>query len=310
MSGRGAVLVTCKQMQVELPRHLPRLEQAGYRVHAPELVGQQFSSQEMLAMMEGVVGVIAGDDQLDRRFFDGSDALKILVRWGIGMDSVDHGAARDHGVVVRNTPGVFGHEVADAAMAYLLALARGTVQVDRAVRSGGWRKFEGTTLHGQRVGIVGAGAIGREIQRRAAAFGCDTAFADPFARQEDLAAPLTPTEELFATSRFVVLACPLTEQTHHMVDESLLSSMRADAVLVNVARGPVVHEPALIATLQRGGIAGAALDVFEVEPLPEDSALRSFDNVILGAHNGSNTRQGVENASARAVDILLEELAG
>src|SRR5690349_7131413 len=112
------ILVTCAQMQAELPVHRARLESAGYEVLAPPLTGQQFSAAELAPMMPSVVGVIAGDDELSRAFFEASPDLKVLIRWGIGMDSVDHAAAADHDVIVRNTPGVFGGEVADSAMAY------------------------------------------------------------------------------------------------------------------------------------------------------------------------------------------------
>lgn len=307
-AARPIVLVTCKQMQVELPCHAARIESAGYEVHAPQLRGQQFSAEELAPMMVGVAGMIAGDDDLNRSFFEASPDLRVLIRWGIGMDSVDHQAAADHRVTVRNTPGVFGREVADQAIGYMLALARGIPAVDAGVRRGEWPKFEGITLAGQRVGIVGAGAIGREIQKRAVAFGCDTVFADPYARQELLEAPLVPLEQLLATSRFVVLACPLSPETHHLLDDTRLDLVAPGSYVVNVARGPVIDEAALVRALDQGRLAGAGLDVFEVEPLPSDSGLRSRPNVVLGAHNASNTRQGVANASAAAVNFLLEEL--
>ena len=303
------ILVTCRQMQVELPRHRERLERLGYEVLAPDLAGrQQFTSDELLGYSTQLVGIIAGDDELDGAFFRGSPRLKVVVRWGIGMDSVDQEAARESGVVVRNTPGVFGHEVADAAFGYILNLARGYIAVDAAVRRGDWPKVEGITLCGARLGIVGFGAIGREIAKRGAAFGMDVVAYDPFVQGAVDAVSMVELGELMSTSRFIVLACPLTEATYHMIDAEQLAYMRADAYLVNVARGPVIRESALVEVLARRGIAGAALDVFEVEPLPLASDLRQFPNVILGAHNASNTREGVARASQTAVDILVEEL--
>lgn len=309
MSGR--ILVTCAQMQAELPRHIGRLERAGYDVSAPRLTGQQFSAAELAPMMPGVVGIIAGDDELTRTFFESSPDLKVLIRWGIGMDSVDHAAAAEHGVVVRNTPGVFGGEVADSAFAYLLLLARHHHAVDASVRGGGWPKVEGISLAGATIGVVGLGDIGRGVAQRALGFGMRVRAFDPYVPAElvpDGVAILPTVNELVSESRFVVLTCPLTPETHHLVDEAVLTAMRPDAYLVNVARGPVVDEEALIRALDQGRISGAGLDVFEVEPLPADSPLRRFDNVLLGAHNGSNTREGVARASARSVDLLLSEL--
>lgn len=304
------ILVTCRQMQVELPRHRERIEKLGYEVIAPELLGrQQFTATELLGYSDRMVGIIAGDDQLDRAFFDGATNLKTVIRWGIGMDSVDHEAARDHGVTVRNTPGVFGHEVADSAFGYILNLVRGFIAVDAAVRRGEWPKVEGVTLAGAQLGIVGLGAIGREIAKRGTGFGMEVVASDPCADTTQTGVAIVELDNLLATSRFIVLTCPLTPQTFHLLNGERLALVRPDAYLVNVARGPVVSEKDLIDALKSGRLAGAALDVFEVEPLPLDSELRTLPNVVLGAHNGSNTREGVARASDAAVDFLIEELA-
>ncbi|MBB5164301.1 phosphoglycerate dehydrogenase [Mycobacterium sp. AZCC_0083] len=304
------ILVTCRQMQVELPRHLERIERLGYEVVAPELGGrQQFSATELLEYSPDLMGMIAGDDQLNGEFFDGATQLKTVIRWGIGVDNVDQAAARQHGVTVRNTPGVFGYEVADSAFGYILNLARGYLVVDAAVRRGEWPKWEGVTLAGARLGIVGFGAIGREIAKRGMSFDMDVVACDPFVTTAPAGVPMVDLDKLLRTSRFIVLACPLTPETFHLINADRLSLVRPDAYLVNVARGPVVLETDLIDALTSGRIAGAALDVFEIEPLPLDSELRELPNVVLGAHNGSNTREGVVRASNAAVDFLLEELA-
>ncbi len=304
------ILVTCRQMQVELPQHRERIEKLGYEVLAPRLDGrQQFTATELLDYSPRLVGIIAGDDELDRKFFEGSSKLKTVIRWGIGMDSVDDEAARQHGVTVRNTPGVFSQEVADSAFGYILNLARGYISVDAAVRQGEWPKWEGITLAGMQLGIVGFGAIGREIAKRGRGFDMEVAAFDPFVDAASAGTSMADIDELFATSRFIVLACPLTPDTFHLVNADRLALMRPDAYLVNVARGPVVVESDLVDALKSGRLAGAALDVFEVEPLSTDSSLRALPNVVLGAHNGSNTREGVARASRTAVDFLLEELA-
>jgi D-3-phosphoglycerate dehydrogenase len=304
------ILVTCRQMQVELPRHLERIKRLGYEVVAPELGGrQQFSAAELLEYSPHLMGMIAGDDQLNGEFFDGATQLKTVIRWGIGVDNVDQAAARQHGVTVRNTPGVFGYEVADSAFGYILNLARGYIVVDAAVRRGEWPKWEGVTLAGARLGIVGFGAIGREIARRGMSFDMDVVACDPFVTTAPAGVSIVDLDKLLTTSRFIVLACPLTQETFHLIDADRLSLVRPDAYLVNVARGPVVLETDLIDALTSGRVAGAALDVFEIEPLPLDSELRELPNVVLGAHNGSNTREGVVRASNAAVDFLLEELA-
>ncbi|WP_006247579.1 phosphoglycerate dehydrogenase [Mycolicibacterium tusciae] len=303
------ILVTCRQMQVELPRHRERIEKLGYEVVAPDLgERQQFTAPELLEYSSRLVGIIAGDDELDDGFFAGAAKLKTVIRWGIGMDSVDHRAAQRRGVTVRNTPGVFGQEVAESAFGYILNLARGYIEVDAAVRRGEWPKVEGITLAGARLGIVGFGSIGRAISKRGLGFDMDVVAFDPFVTAAPEGVSIVGLDELMLSSKFIVLACPLTPETVQLINADRLASVRPGAYLVNVARGPVVQEEALVEVLRSGRLAGAALDVFETEPLPHTSELRTLPNVVLGAHNASNTREGVARASNAAVDFLLEEL--
>jgi D-3-phosphoglycerate dehydrogenase len=303
------IAITCLQMQNELPRQRERLEAAGYELVVPALVGQRFETDDLITVAAGCVGLIAGDDDLGRRSLEGLPDLKVLVRWGIGTDAVDFDAATDLGVVVRNTPGVFGEEVADSAFGYILNLARGHHAIDAAVHRGEWTKFEGVSLHEETLGVVGAGSIGSAVMRRGIGFGMKVLVYDPFFTGSlPAGVDRVDLQRLLAGSRFVVLTAPATPETRGMINTTTLAQMRPDAYLINVARGDLVVESDLVAALQEGGLAGAGLDVFQVEPLPKDSPLREL-NVILGCHNGSNTRQGVERASRRAVDILLEELA-
>ncbi len=307
------VLVTCAQMQHALPDLRAGLDALALEIHAPELTAQQFSEEELIAMLPGMSAIIAGDDPLSRRVIESASDLRIVVKWGIGMDAIDLQAARDHQLVVRNTPMMFGDEVADSAFAYVLMLARGHHLIDQAVREGRWPKHAGRTLSGSRLGLIGFGSIGRATAARGRAFGMDCVAADPYAdtgSHTDADARIVELEELLRTADFIVLTCPLTDETFHLLDEAALALVKPDAIVVNVGRGPLVDEPALISALAQGRIAGAGLDVFEVEPLPPESPLRSMSNVVLGAHNGSNTAQGVRRASARAAEILSEEIAG
>jgi D-3-phosphoglycerate dehydrogenase len=302
------IAITCLQMQNDLHRHRDRLEAAGYELVVPTLVGQRFETDDLITVAAGCVGLIAGDDDLGRRSLEGLPDLKVLIRWGIGTDSVDFDAAADCGIVVRNTPGVFGEEVADSAFGYVLNLARGHHSIDAAVRRGEWIKVEGVSLHDEVLGVVGAGSIGSAVMRRGIGFGMRVLVYDPFLT-EALPAGVEQVNlpQLLTESRFVVLTAPATPDTRGMINATTLAQMRPEAYLVNVGRGELVVERDLVAALRNGGLAGAGLDVFQVEPLPVDSALREL-NVVLGSHNGSNTRQGVERASERAVSILLEEL--
>jgi D-3-phosphoglycerate dehydrogenase len=298
-------------MQVELPAHADRIRAAGFEPIAPEIPGQQFDAAQMIDALEGCVAVIAGDDFFTAEVFEKRPDMRVLVKWGIGMDAIDHAAAAKHSVVVQNTPAVFGDEVADSAFGYLISLARGHHLVDAEIRGGGWPKYEGVSLAGATLGVVGHGSIGRATARRGLGFSMQVSAFDPYVSQESAEPGVTMVdlETLLRTSRFVAVTCPLTDETFHLLNDERLSWMLDDAFLVNVARGPVIDEPALVRALQAGQFAGVGLDVFEVEPLPAESPLRHFPRVMLGAHNGSNTREGVARASAVAVDHLLRLLA-
>jgi D-3-phosphoglycerate dehydrogenase / 2-oxoglutarate reductase len=307
------LLVTCRQMQVSMPLVAPRLEEAGVEWDCPEIPGQQFAAEQLTPIIGEYDAIIAGDDQITADVLRaGLPRLKTVAKWGIGVDGIDLAAAADLGIEVTNTPGMFDDEVADVAFGYVLSLFRGLHQIDRAVRAGNWTKLEGHTPRGHTLGIVGLGGTGRALAVRGQAVGLDVIGSEPLAanakQAEALGVRVTSVEDVFAQSDVVSLHCPLTPQTRHLVSADMLARMRRGSFLVNVARGPVVDEPALIAALARGHLAGAALDVFEVEPLPADSALRGFDNVILGAHNGSNTAEAVARTSRQAVHNALTSL--
>lgn len=307
------VLVSCLQMQRELHTYKNDLDARDIEVIVPDVI-QQLSEAELLAIMPDIDGVIAGDDEFTARVIAAAPRLRIISKWGVGTDGIDKAAASRHGVVVTNTPGVFADEVADVAMGYVIMLARGLHLMDRAVRTGHWRKVEGETLRGRTIGIIGLGSIGRALAVRAAAFGMLVTGHDPQPdacnAARDAGVTVVPMNDAVSSSDYIVLCCPLTDQTRHLISDATLATVRSGVRLVNVARGPLVDEAALIGALERGTVAGAALDVFEREPLDVGSRLLEFENVIVGSHNGSNTREAVERTSRLALQNLLEHLDG
>jgi len=191
-------------------------------------------------------------------------------------------------------------------------LTRQLHRIDASVREGGWLKHEGRSLSGKTMGIAGFGSIGEAVARRALGFGMQVVAHDVVdaARgpAEAMGVGLVDSDELFRRSDAIVLCCPLTPETHHMVDARTLALLPAGAYFVNVARGPLVDEPALVEALRSGQVQAAALDVFEEEPLPMESPLREFEQCVFGSHNGSNATEGVFRASARAVENLFAGL--
>lgn len=303
-------LITCRQMQNCMDHFQDRFDAEGIEVVQPSVV-QQPDEEELMGMIVGFDGIIAGDDPLTARVLEHADRLKVISKWGVGTDGIDIEAARDRGILVTRTPNVFGEEVADVAVGYMVMLARQLHRMHDSVVEGGWMKHEGVSLSGKTLGIVGLGDIGRAVARRGVGFGMSLLGNDVVEPDErTLALGLTPTslEELLAGSDVVVLCCPLTPQTHHLIDSERLALARPGLLLVNVARGPLIDEDALVAALESGRVASAALDVFEEEPLPQSSPLRRFESCVFGTHNGSNTREAVLRASERAVDNLFEGL--
>jgi D-3-phosphoglycerate dehydrogenase len=198
-------------------------------------------------------------------------------------------------------------------MGYVIMLARQLHRIHASVADGGWWKHQGRSLTGSTLGVVGFGSIGRALARRGHGFAMAVIAHDPIVDANGDAAPpgveFVGLDAVFATSDYLVLCCPLTAENHHMVNASRLSAMKHGSCVVNVARGPLVDEAALVRSLETGQLYAAALDVFEDEPLRADHPLRGFPQCVLGSHNGSNTREGVLRASAAAVENLLRGLA-
>lgn len=310
MSGE-TILISCVQLQEALDQHRARLDARAARLIVPPVV-QRLSEAELLELVPNVDGIVAGDDELTRLVMEHAPRLRVISKWGIGVDGIDLDAARELGILVTNTPGMFGDEVADVALGYLLMLARQLHVIDREVRAGHWSKPAGISLAGRTLGVVGLGDIGLAVARRGLAIGMHVlgvdVAPDRAAAAIELGVEVTDLQTLLRTADVVSLNSPLTPQTHHLLDANALTSMRMGAWIINTARGGLIDETALVAALESGQVGAAALDVFEVEPLPADSPLRAFDQVILGSHNASHTVEAGHRTSERAIDNLLHGL--
>jgi D-3-phosphoglycerate dehydrogenase len=301
------VLVTCPPMLGMIDQFRPLFEKRGVDV-IPAKVVQVLSEDELCALLPDFDGWIIGDDPATRRVFAAGKAgrLKAAVKWGIGVDNVDFAACKDLGLPITNCPNMFGGEVADVAMSYLGALARETYVIDRGVREGKWPKPRGISLAGRTLGLVGLGDIGRNLARRALAADLRIVAYDPlFQGQVPAGVERAEWPARVGEADFLAFTCALTPQNFHMLDAGVLARTRAGVRIVNVARGPLIDEAALAAALDSGHVHSAALDVFEVEPLPAASPLRGRANTIFGSHNGSNSIDGVVRCTHYAVERLL-----
>jgi len=273
-------------------------------------VDQQLNENELLRIIDRYDGVLAGDDEFTRDVIAAGDRLKIIAKWGIGVDAIDTEAAAEHGVVVQNTPGVFDDEVADVVTGYAIMLTRRLHHIDSAVRDGDWVCPRGVSLAGKTFGVVGVGNIGSTVARRADALGMNVLGNDvhplPESLREDIDIERVDRAELLDRSDVVSLNCALTPATRGMIGAEELERIGTKGYLINTARGELVDQDALVEALASGTIAGAALDVFEAEPLPADDPLTNLSNVILGSHNAQNTAEAVSRVNDRAVRNLID----
>lgn len=277
-----------------------------FEVTTPDVV-QTLSVEELLDIVPQHDGWIIGDDPATAEVFSAgkSGRLKAAVKWGIGVDNVDFDACNQLGIPITNTPGMFGAEVADLAMCYILGLARDAFFIDREIRKGGWPKPAGISLHGKTLGIVGLGDIGLNIAKRARAHGLNIIGWDPYAKSVPDYIKYNNAFPVDVDScDFIVFACALTEDNYHLFDESILDILKPGVRVVNVSRGALIKEAALLLGLEIGVITSAALDVFEVEPLVQTNKFLNHPNCIVGSHNGSNTIDAVVRASHVAIKLL------
>lgn len=306
------ILFSAPYMIPFLDRFRPILEGYGLELRVPE-VHERLSEDELLAYAGQFDGTICGDDHYTPRVLAAcAPRLKVISKWGTGIDSIDRQAAAQLGIRIGNTPNAFTLPVADTVLGYMLAFARRHPWMDRAVKAGVWDKQMGRSLSECTLGVVGVGTIGKAVIRRARAFGMTILGNDiveidhVFIRENNV--EMIRLADLLRRADFVSLNCDLNPTSHHLMNADTLAGMRPTAVLINTARGPIVDEPALVAALQAGQLAGAALDVYEHEPLPASSPLTHLDNVLLAPHNANSSPAAWERVHYNTLKNLLEGL--
>lgn len=307
----GKVLVTAPYMQPVIDRFRARFEEAGFELVVPP-VNERCEEAELLQWIGDIDGVICGDDRFTERVLAAAPRLKIISKWGTGIDSIDREACQRRGIAVRNTLDAFSQPVADTVIGYMLCFARQLPWMDRAMRVGTWRKLPGRALGECTLGVLGVGNVGKAVVRRAIGFGMRVLGTDIVDMPADFLAStaigMVSREALLEQADFVSINCDLNPTTRGLIDEAALARMKPTAVLVNTARGPIVQEAALARALEQGKLAGAALDVFEVEPLPLDSPLRRLDNVMLAPHNSNSSPTAWERVHESTIVQLLDGL--
>ena len=303
------ILISAPYIIPEIDRFRPEFEKHGLGIIIAPVV-ERLSEKEILTFAGQFDATVCGDDHYTSRALQAcSPRLKVLSKWGTGIDSFDQDAALKLGIQIYRTPNAFTLPVADSVLAYMLTFARQQPWIDRAMKAGVWEKLPGRSLSECTLGVIGVGNVGKAVLRRARAFGMRLFGNDIIEIEPDFilenGVKMVPLQELLERSDFISLNCDLNPTSRKLINPSTLAMMKNSAVLINTARGAVVDEGALITALKSKTIAGAALDVFEIEPLPPDSPLREFDNVFLAPHNANSSPAAWERVHWKTIQNVL-----
>lgn len=302
------VIVTCPPMLGLFEEFIEPAKKLGLLLVAANTT-QVMTEQELIELLPDYDGWIIGDDPATKEVFEAAvkGKLTAAVKWGIGVDNVDFEACKALNIPITNTPNMFGGEVADVAISLLLGLTRQTHFIDREIRNNfAWPKPAGMSIEGKTVGVVGFGDIGASVVKRLSGFNVKVIAYDPGVKGDKgyQFVERASFPERLGEVDIIIFTCSLNKHNYHMLNSHTLFQMKKGALVVNVARGPLIDEEALISFLQSGHIAAAGLDVFEIEPLPKSSLLREMPQCILGSHNGSNAIDGVRRATYKALEEI------
>lgn len=270
------------------------------------------SEEELIPLLSDCEGYIAGLDFITGKVIESAKSLKVISRYGAGFDQVDLAAAKEKGIVVCNTPGVNANAVADLTFALLLSVARGIPALDRKTRAGEWPRSNGIELYGKTIGILGLGAVGRAVAKRASGFSMRIMACDPCIDMEYAAANgiiAVGFDELIGEADFLSLHLPLTKETRHIISGEVMRKMKKGALIINTARGGILDEEAAYELLKSGHLGGLGLDVFEKEP-PVSSPLFTLDNLAVTPHSAAHTTEAVAAMAELSVKNLIDVLSG
>lgn len=275
--------------------------------------GRPLKEEELISKIVGIDGMIAGLDVINERVIDAADRLKVIARYGVGLDRVDLEAAKSKGIVVTNTPGANATSVAELTVGLILALMRSIPFANQETKAGRWPRLRGSTLGGKTVGLLGLGSIGCRVAQLLSGFECRVIGYDPNVTKsevEDAGVTWLEHEDVVQQSDVLTLHLPALPSTENMIDSGLIGRMKMGAYLVNTARSELIDETALLHALEDGKLSGVALDSFRSEPPPPDHPLLQMENVIATPHTGSHTEDAANNMGKMALQDCLSVLRG
>ena len=298
------VLISTSSFNLDNFAQLSDLKNAGVEVKLNPFAARLTEDQVIELLGTDTIGLIAGLEPLTKNVLQVAKSLKVIARVGTGLDSVDLAAAKQLGIIVLNTPDAPTKAVAEFTLAHILGLLRNVSQADRQIRSGVWKGLMGSLLETKTVGIVGFGRIGKRVATLLSAFGATVIISDAQVEQSNY--PNVDLDELCIKSDILSLHLPYNESTHHIINEKNLNLMKKGSYIVNISRGGLVDETALLVALKSGHLAGAALDCFEQEPY--EGELRNLETVQITAHMGSYARETRDLMEQEASRLLVDAL--
>ena len=298
------VLISTSSFNLDNFAQLSDLKNAGVEVKLNPFAARLTEGQVIELLGTDTVGLIAGLEPLTKNVLQSAKSLKVIARVGTGLDSVDLAAAKQLGITVLNTPDAPTKAVAELTLAHILGLIRNVSQADRQIRVGVWKGLMGSLLETKTVGIVGFGRIGKRVATLISAFGASVIISDVQVKQSDY--PNVELDELCIKSDILSLHLPYSEATHHIINEKQISQMKKGSYIVNISRGGLVDETALLTALKSGHLAGAALDCFEQEPY--EGELSKLETVQITAHMGSYARETRDLMEREASRLLVNAL--
>jgi D-3-phosphoglycerate dehydrogenase len=305
------ILITPRSFASISDKAIKMLTERGYEIQRNN-TDRPYQKEEMLNLIKDIDGIIIGIDELSAEIIEKANKLKVISKYGTGLDNIDINMATNKKIIVTNTPTANVDAVADLAFGLILTLARRIPEADQKTKSGKWEKIIGKSVWKKTLGVIGLGKIGKQVVKRARGFkmnilGFDLIKDKKFAQRYGI--KYISLEKLLQKSDYITIHLPLNDATYHLISYKELEKIKKDAFLINTSRGGIVDEQALYQALRNNQLKGAALDVYHNEP-PVESPLKELDNVIMTPHIGAYTEEAIENMGMQAAQNLIDVLEG
>ncbi len=304
------ILVTAPPILPKIENYKKIFDENNAKIFTPNFkVIESLSAKQLIPLMKDVDGVLCGDDEINIDVLRSANKLKVVSKWGTGIDSIDADSAKKLGIKVMRVKDVFSDPVSDTVLSYILIFCRKILEKNQIVKNNEWKKTESFTLKEKKLGIIGLGHIGMSLAKKAIGLGMKVYGNDIVKKKyESQSLKIVNLDYLLKNSDFISLHTDLNKSTYHLIGKDQLSMMKKDSIIINTSRGAVIDQIELENALSENKIGGAALDVFEEEPLPKNSKLKKFENVLLSPHNSNASVEVFNKVDIRSINNIFDFL--